>query len=549
MVQKTKPSDVFDEYQRGRSFKDGLGLFETVEVNENFYVGNHWEGLNAPDLPKPVINIVHRIVSWCVAQVVSDDVAISIAALKKDDQIALIAEALKSSVDRAFELMGAKQKNRQVARNGAVHGDCAKYFWFDPEIENGQSVKGEICSEICEGRNVYFGNPFMKDVQSQPDIIIRQRKLLSEVRDEAKANGMNETEITKISLDTDENTTEQSDDYEQCTVLIKMWKKNGTIWAEKVTQNAYVRKPFDTGMTLYPIAWFVWEEVSEQYHGRPIVTGLVQNQVAINRIFAMFIRSVEMNAFPKVVYDGDVIKTWSNKVGEAIKATPGPNGFGARKLIENVRGGDIGSQAMEAIQAAIGFMKDSVGATDVALGNVRPDNAQAIVVASQQARVPMEMPKLNHNDCIEQEVRIIVDMMRNYYGKRQVSAEEYKTADGQTLVDQEGKPVKTIAFDFAKLDNPNMRINVEVGTAAYWSEITQQASLDNLFASGVLDAKLYVESIPDNNLRNKGKIVEYLEKQAAIQQQMQQQQMQQLPAGRPMNQQENTQQTPGGVFQ
>jgi hypothetical protein len=543
---KTKPKLIWEEYESGRAFKDGIGLYDEVEVNENMYVGKQWEGVNAPDLPKPVINITHLVVSWAIAQIVSDDIAVSLSALRKNDDIALISEGLKAEIDRVIEITNSKQKNRMLARNGAVHGDCAKYYYFDPDVENGQPVKGEIKSDLIEGRNVIFGNPYNKDVQEQPYNILVQRMLVSEARAEAKKNGMHNRYVELIVADDDDNTQEKSDEYDHCTVLIKLWRQDGTIWATKTTQNSCIRKPFNTGLKRYPIAWFVWEEVSEQFHGRSIVTGLIQNQISINRIMAMYIRNIEMNAWPKVIYDKDKFPGgWNNKVGSAISYS-GQGGINNRitDYFHVVRGGDSSSQAMEAIRELISQIKEQIGASDAALGNVRPDNAQAIIAASQQAGVPMELPKLNFKDYAEQEARIIVDLMRNHYGKRQVAAESFKTADGTILMDADGEPVKTIEFDFAKLDSPDARLNVDVGTAAYWNEIMQIQTLDGLFQNGVIDAKLYVESTPDHYIPNKAKILEALKQREAAQQAAAEmpQAMPQLPPG-------NTPQTPGSVFQ
>lgn len=535
---ETDPKKVWDEYQSGRSFNDANDFYDEVEVNENMYIGKQWEGLNAPDLPKPVINVTHQVVSWAIAQIVSDDYGVSLTALKKDDDISLISEALKVETDRVIEITGAKQKNRVIARNGGVHGDCAKYFYYDPNVDNGQKIKGEIKTEIIEGRNVYFSNPFSRDIQGQQYVIIAQRKLVTEWRDEARASGIPEDEILGIVADANENRQEESDEFDLCTGLIKLWKKDGHVWSEIVTQGVTIREPFDTGLKLYPIAWFVWEEVNDQYHGRSIVSGIIHNQVAINRLFAMYIRSVEMNAFPKIVYDKQRFPDgWTNAVGKAIAATPGVGGLNAGQMVQIVRGGDVSGQVMEAINKAIDWIKQSVGASDAALGNIKPDNAQAILVASQQAGVPMELVRRNFNDFIEQEVRIIVDMMRNYYGTRDVAADTFKTADGETLMDASGKPVKTVAFDFSKLDNPNMRLNVDVGPAALWNEMNRGATLDGLLMNKVIDPLLYIESQPDHSIPNKPAIVAELKRQKAAQ------------AAMPQLQQGNTQLTPSGVFQ
>ena len=535
---ETSPKKVWEEYESGRSFNDANNLYDQIEVNENMYAGKQWEGLNAPDLPKPVINVVHPVVAWAIAQVVSDDYGVSLTAMKKNDDIAMMSDALKTETDRVFELTGAKQKKRNIARNAAVHGDCAKYFYFDPEADNGQKVKGEIKTEIIEGRNVYFGNPYSHDVQGQSYILIPQRKLVEEWRDQARANGVKEEQVMRIVADSNDNRQEESDEFDLCTGVIKMWKVDGIVWSEIVTRDVKIRKPFSTGLKLYPIAWFVWEEVADQYHGRSIVTEIVTNQVCVNKLFAMYVRSVEMNAFPKVVYDERTIKSWTNKVGQAIAATPGAGGLNTGKMVEVVRGGDVGPQVMEAINKAIEFIKQSVGVSDAALGNIRPDNASAILVASQQSAVPMELVRRNFKDFVEQEVRIVVDMERNYYGKREVAADSFKTADGELVTDQAGNPVKTVMFDFSTLDSPNMRLNVDVGAAALFSEISRSQTLDNLLLQKIIDPLMYVESQPDHAIPNKQAIIAELKKQKAAQAAM----PQQLPQG-------NTQQTPGGVFQ
>ena len=61
---KSDPRGVWAEYQRGVEYNNSIDLYETVRVNRNFYLGRQWEGLNAPDLPKPVMNVMKRVVSY-----------------------------------------------------------------------------------------------------------------------------------------------------------------------------------------------------------------------------------------------------------------------------------------------------------------------------------------------------------------------------------------------------------------------------------------------------------------------------------------------------
>ena len=74
---KTTPEGILGEYRQAQSYNqecNGGSLYDRVRQNENFFVGNQWEGVNAPDLDKPVMNILKRVVSYFVSSIVSDDV-------------------------------------------------------------------------------------------------------------------------------------------------------------------------------------------------------------------------------------------------------------------------------------------------------------------------------------------------------------------------------------------------------------------------------------------------------------------------------------------
>ena len=67
---------VWAEYMRDVAYKTSLGLYETVRQCEDFYAGDQWKGVNAPDLPKPTLNMLKRVVAYFNAMIVSDDVAV-----------------------------------------------------------------------------------------------------------------------------------------------------------------------------------------------------------------------------------------------------------------------------------------------------------------------------------------------------------------------------------------------------------------------------------------------------------------------------------------
>ena len=103
--------------------------------------------------------------------------------------------------------------------------------------------------------NVYFGDPYISDIQQQPYIIIASCRETEAVLREARRHGADISELRAIEDDSDDGKVTVF------TKLFKEYKAGGgyTIKSVKVTENATVRKEFGTGLSLYPLAVFSWE--------------------------------------------------------------------------------------------------------------------------------------------------------------------------------------------------------------------------------------------------------------------------------------------------
>ncbi|MBQ8004164.1 MAG: hypothetical protein IJ299_03640, partial [Oscillospiraceae bacterium] len=202
--------EIWAEFEKGKTYNKSIDLYETVKKCENFYIGKQWEGLNAPDLPKPVLNVTKRVVSYFIAMLVSDDVGILLEPYKKTKtQMAaedsgepteiikeeLDARVIETEVDKTIERCNIKAQARKIVRNAAVDGDAYMYFYFDDSIDAGNGAKGGIVSEVLDNTSVIFGNPYKYEVQKQPYIIIATPCILSDVREEAKRRGLPEDVI------------------------------------------------------------------------------------------------------------------------------------------------------------------------------------------------------------------------------------------------------------------------------------------------------------------------------------------------------------------
>ena len=488
------PEAIWKEYNKGVSYKRGIDLYDTVRKNENFFIGRQWEGLNAPDLPKPVLNVLRRVVNYFISMIVADDIGVAFTPFIPTSELSAKADIWSREVERVIELSEIKEKSRDVIRNAAVDGDGILYFYFDPEAETGQLAKGRIACELVDNTSVMFGNIHSGDVQKQPYIIIEMRRTVDSVREEAMRCGMSEAESFEIVPDCEAEmydiSTARSDD-NLVTVLVKFWKEEGTVRAIKTTRNLIIRDVWDTGYHRYPVSVMPWEKVKNSCHGVAAITGLIPNQISINQLFAMAIHSVKTNAFPKTIYDATKISSWTNKVGQAIGVIGNPN----EAIASAYRGADMSNQVLALIEKLIQKTLEFMGASDAALGNINPQNTSAIIATQKASAMPLELQKLAYRRFTEDYVRTIIDMMSVDYGVREVQSEK----DGEVAVD---------VFDFGTGANVGLAMKVDIGSAAYWSELMQVQTMDNLFAKGVIsDVVTYLEGIPEQYLRNKSKII------------------------------------------
>ena len=67
---KTSPQEIWNEYGDGQSYNSSIELVDTVKRNEKFYTDDQWCGVNAPDLDKPVFNLLKRVVSFFISSIV-----------------------------------------------------------------------------------------------------------------------------------------------------------------------------------------------------------------------------------------------------------------------------------------------------------------------------------------------------------------------------------------------------------------------------------------------------------------------------------------------
>ena len=508
-------------YESGIRYNNALygsdkNYYETIDANIAFANGDQWRNVVADGLPKPVFNIIKRVKQFKIASLRTDDIAISIAPMEYRPQSMDVTMQQKvkdtdlanAEIRNILENINFDALSRTLLADGFDTGDWCLHWYFDndeqPFKQSNPDVKGIIKAEIIDATNVMFGNPNTRKVEKQPYILIIGRDLVKNLREEYKRYNNDDgwayiesDNDTQYQMGDNGKVEVDADGYSKAIYVIKYFKKNGKVFAHKFVRNRYIYEDKDTGLDYYPIAFNNWEQVKGSYHGRAETTGIIPNQIAINKMFAMVIYHLMLTAFPTAVYDADRIENWTNEIGAQIPIT-NLNGDNIRNVAGYLEPATMSSQIMSAIETAMQYTKETLGVGDVSLGNVTMNNATAIIAIQKSAAVPLENVKAAYYEFVEDCGRIMIDMMATYYGIRPVVIES-----------DLGRQVEM--FDFGKLKGMWLHIKTDVGSASYFSEIASLQTLDNLLNNGLIEFVEYLKRVPDELIPQKQELINSIE--------------------------------------
>lgn len=492
--------------------------YDVIDTNIAFASGDQWRNVVADGLPKPVFNIIKRVKQFKIASLKADNISISIQPMEyrpqtndlRMQQKVKDTDLANAEIKNVLENIKFDAKSRTLLADGFDTGDWCMHFYFDldeqPFKKTMPNVKGLIKAEIIDSTNVIFGNPNTRQVEKQPYIILVGRDLVSNLKDEAKKNGSKDIDSIKGDSETEyqmgDNGKVENDakGYEKALYIIKYYKKDGKIYANKSVRGTYIYKEKDTELSYYPICFNNWEEVKGSYHGRSETTGIIPNQIAINKMFAMVIYHLMLTAFPTGVYDADRIEGWTNEIGAQIPVT-NLNGESIRNVAGYLEPATMSTQIINAIELAMQYTKETLGVGDASLGNVTMNNATAIIAIQKSAAVPLENVKAAFYEFVEDCGKVIIDMMGTKYGIRPV------------VVTGPNNERTVEMFDFSQLKDMWLHVKTDVGNASYFSEVASVQTLDNLLNNGFIEFVEYLKRIPDEIIPNKQELITSIEQQ------------------------------------
>lgn len=548
---------IWQLYQNGLVGHSAIHLLESVTRNEYFYAGDQWHGVEAKDLPKPVINFIKRACQQKIANVSRSPAKITFVAAdlpsstvtpdaieqnnamivakaqylqdKESNPNAPIqnenilaseadAELLSAMLEMDWERLRMDDKSNDGLLDACISGNMILYTYWNSGFDTKQVSKGAVECELLDNVNFFPTDLQQRDIQKQPSIIISRREILSYVKAEAQKNGVSKSDLDQISEDSEFYNQAglmaqhelQDEDAAKVTTLTYFWRDpdTGHIFAEKTTRNIVIRPAWDTLLTRYPFAMMAWELRKNSCFGRAEITGLIPNQVTINRIYAMTTLSVIQMSWPKVLYSrSSGIDKWNNDISGAVAVNGDIN-----NSVKYLAPPTIANDAYNLPEKLMRTCLEMMGTNDVALGNVNPTNSSAFALAAQSAQVPTQT-------IINRFYAMLKDFAENWLD---MTLAYIKSSRWVNLKDDDGN-IFPIQFVPADINKRMWSVNVEVGTAPEFSYTTMLEQMGQWLQSGQIQFIDYLEAMPESLFPNKQKMIQLVRSRA---QQMQDQAMQ-----------------------
>ncbi len=476
---------IWREYQEGTALLTRDGFYDRSEECRFFYAGDQWRYLPTDGERLPIYNIIEPIVKYKTAVVAQNNLAINYSFDVADQPaLALIcrqaAELLNRNARQLWEQNQMDQKCWEIVEDACVTGASYLYFYMQ---------NGRLKSELLDGDNLIFGDEQEQDINEQPYLLIVRRRSVRRIREEARANGLSEEEIQRITPDNEllghvggsaglENNLEEN---RKCISILKFYKKNGSVCFTQSTKNCvYHPETVLEGVSRYPIAPFIWARRKGSCRGNGAVESLIANQIAINKNLARMDIAVKRFAFPKLVYNAPRIQNVEDieKIGASI-AVDDPN-VRIGELISYVQPAGISSMAYNFMNNMITTTRELCGTGDVATGQVNPELASgAAIVAVKEAGT------FNLNFAVSQLKRFVEDVALIWFDLLRAYHPAGLTVEGQKV------PGKLLAAL-----EPLVRIDLSPANA--YSKYAQEQALQNLLLKGFISFQEYVEALDDD---------------------------------------------------
>lgn len=523
-------TEIWRKYEKGVDHHRQLDLYGKTDRAYRFFIGDQWHGLKNGGEEIPVMNFLQPIVEHKVASVAMNAMSINYSPMRYGgsyQEAQQACETLNRYAERQWEALKMDARCWEILRDACITGNSYLYF-YDQDLN----------AQILDTTEVYLGDESSRDLQAQPYIILRERRLCRDLRAQAIKNGLTEEQAARIVPDRSDDDTVIGDDAKKresvedkwCTSLVYMTKDEEgivnisrstktVIWQECVKMQGRRGEEYcGEGLKLYPLAGLCWIPKKNSSRGTGEILPLIPNQIEANKMLARRLMNAKITAFGRLVYNSDFVDNPASvdKVGAPIKLR-GTSANRIREIVDYLQPSQMSPDAKTLTDELISVTRDLAGAGDAALGQIDPTKASgaAIIAVRDQAALPLnEQVSVFRQFC--EDVAAIWFAMWSAYHPDGMEI-ELPPAEG------EQDPQKAYLSPDV-LEGMRINIRIDVSQNNPFSKYAQEQSLTGLYQSQAIRFEEFVEALDDNSSIPKAKLLDILEKrreEAARQQAMQ----------------------------
>lgn len=516
-LREIKETPIWALYEKGRNYHRKTGIYVDTDRNYRMYNGNQWEHAKLGDIEPVQKNFIKPIVKYKVS-VIHDNLYAVVYSSQNYENRQFQKEAerycdlLNGYARRMWEKDKMDFKGRRVTKDAAINDEGIIYVNFDRETML-------PVHEIVKKNDIYYGNENDDDIQSQPYILIRKRMPVVNAVALALNEGMSESKTELIVGDTDtfEESGEASKDEldHMVTVVYKLYKQDGTVHFSIATRWVDIAEDVDTGLTLYPVAHFVWEEKEGSARGEGEVRYLIPNQIEVNRTEMRRVLAVKEQAYPLKVLDISKIENPDDVdvVGGVIR-TNGLPVDDVRKIVGTISPAQMSPDVRQLQEELIQVTRELAGAGDTATGQVNPESAsgRAILAVQQASRAPMTEQKESYKNFVEDIARIDLEYLVAY-SENGINMEETMTdpMTGEEYIQMVNVPQSV-------LQQLQATVKIDITPKGVYERFAMEQTMENFLMQGffnpqrIPEFEAYVKALPDDSVAPKQDLLEGIER-------------------------------------
>ena len=515
-IQEIRETPIWTLYEKGRNYHRMTGIYTDTDRNYRMYNGNQWEGAKLGDVEPVQKNFIKPIVKYKVSVIHDNLYAVVYSSMNYSNRefretADRLCEMLNRYASNIWERDKMDFKGRRITKDAAINDEGIVYVDFDTE-------KMMPVNEIIKKNDVYYGNENDDDIQKQPYILIRKRMPVVNAIELARYAGMSKDKEDYIIGDNDtfeksgEAAKQEVDD--MVTIVYKMYKKEGTVHFSIATRWVTITEDMDTGLKLYPIAHFNWEEKEGSARGEGEVRYLIPNQIEVNRTEVRRVLTVKYQAYPQKVVDTTKVSNPDalNKVGAIIR-TQGNTVDDVHKVVGTIPPAQMSPEVVKLQEDLINVTRDLAGAGDTATGQVDPESAsgRAILAVQQASQAPMTEQKESYKNFIEDLARIWLEYLIVH------------SADGVNLeeevTDQNGNDfVQLVNVPQSALEQVQASVKIDITPKSVYDRFAQEQTIEGIMMNGLFspqrvnELEVYADLLDDDSVAPKVKIQEAVKK-------------------------------------